>query len=110
MILVTGGTGLIGSHLLFELVLRGHNVKALKRKTSNTGFTQKIFEGYSSEGKQLFEKVEWVEGQTEDYISIRAALNGVSEVYHCAAIVSFGKRSFNQMLEVNVQGTANVVD
>lgn len=110
MILVTGGTGLIGSHLLFELALRGHNVKALKRKTSNTGFTQKIFEGYSSEGKELFEKVEWVEGQTEDYISIRAALNGVSEVYHCAAIVSFGKRSFNQMLEVNVQGTANVVD
>lgn len=110
MILVTGGTGLIGSHLLFELVLQERKVKALKRKTSNTGLTQKIFEGYSPEGKQLFEKIEWVEGQTEDFDSIRAALSGVSEVYHCAAIVSFGKRAFNRMLEVNVQGTANVVD
>ena len=110
MILVTGGTGLIGSHVLLELILRGHSVKALKRKTSNTGLTLKIFEGYSPEGKQLFEKIEWVEGQTEDYNSVSKALTGTSEVYHCAAIVSFSKRNFTQMLEVNVQGTANVVD
>ena len=110
MILVTGGTGLIGSHLLFELCQRGQKVRALKRTNSNLAITQKVFEHYSSQGVDLFNQIEWVIGDVEDYQSLRNALVGVDDVYHCAAMVSFSKRDERRMLEVNVGGTANVVD
>jgi dihydroflavonol-4-reductase len=110
MILVTGGTGLIGSHLLFELTKRGKPIKALKRANSNTNLTRKIFEAYSQDPTDQFNLIKWIDGEVEDYQSLNDALVGVDEVYHCAAMVSFNKRDFQRMLQVNVQGTANMVD
>ena len=110
MILVTGGTGLIGSHLLFELTKRGKQVKALKRSKSNISVTQRIFDAYSETSNAQFSLIQWVEGDVVDYPSLCQAMDGVDEVYHCAAMVSFNKRDFETMLTVNVQGTANMVD
>jgi nucleoside-diphosphate-sugar epimerase len=110
MILVTGGTGLIGSHLLHELCRQSRDVRALKRSTSNVKQTQKLFHYYSPNDSTLFDKIQWVDGDVEDYLSLLDALEGVEEVYHCAAMVSFAKRDIQRMLEVNVGGTANMVD
>ncbi|NHB69044.1 SDR family NAD(P)-dependent oxidoreductase [Perlabentimonas gracilis] len=110
MILVTGGTGLIGSHLLYQLCKQGKKVRALKRSSSNINLTQKLFRHYSTESPSLFNQVQWVDGDVEDYQSLIDALQGVDEVYHCAAMVSFAKRDIQRMLEVNVGGTANMVD
>ncbi len=110
MILVTGGTGLIGSHLLFELTRRGKEVKALKRSNSNISVTQRVFEAYSENSSEQFSRIQWVDGDVVDYPSLCEAMVGVDEVYHCAAMVSFNKRDFATMLTVNVQGTANMVD
>ena len=60
--------------------------------------------------KAQFSNIQWVDGDVVDYPSLCEALDGVDEVYHCAAMVSFNKRDFETMLTVNVQGTANMVD
>jgi nucleoside-diphosphate-sugar epimerase len=110
MILVTGGTGLVGAHLLFELTNSGKGVKALRRQHSNTDWVKKIFSYYTSRVDELFSRIEWVEGDILDYLSLEEALAGVSSIYHCAAIVSFHGDDNDMMLNNNVKGTGNLID
>jgi dihydroflavonol-4-reductase len=110
MILVTGGTGLVGAHLLFELTKAGHQVKALRRQQSNTDWVKKIFSYYSDQTETLFSQIEWVEGDILDYLSLEEALKGVTSIYHCAAIVSFHGHDHDMMLNNNVKGTGNLID
>ncbi|MBW6481403.1 MAG: NAD-dependent epimerase/dehydratase family protein, partial [Bacteroidales bacterium] len=87
MILLTGGTGLVGSHLLFEHTREGKNVRALKRKGSRIDIVEKIFEWYNPEKyRDQFNLIEWVDGDLSDIFSLRDALQGVNHVYHCAAV------------------------
>ncbi len=109
MILLTGGTGLVGTHLLYELTAAGKKVRALKRKESKTDVIEKVFEYYNPGGNQL-DLIEWVEGNVSDIFSLREALEGVKEVYHCAAVVSFVPSERPQMLKINIEGTANLVN
>jgi dihydroflavonol-4-reductase len=110
MILVTGGTGLIGSHLLYELVRQNKKVKALKRSTSKIENVYKIFSYYSENPEKLFSEIEWVEGDVMDKMSLQDVFPGISKVYHCAAMVSFNPGERKKMLEVNIEGTANIVN
>ena len=110
MILVTGGTGLVGAHLLFELTNSEQKVKALRRAQSNTDWVKKIFSYYSPESEKLFARIEWVEGDILDYLSIEDALKGITSIYHCAAIVSFHGDDHDIMLNNNVKGTGNLID
>lgn len=105
MILVTGGTGLVGSHLIKHLIEKGEKVRALKRNSSNL----KVFEKYLN-APHLAEQVEWAEGDVLDVFSIEDALKGVEQVYHAAAMVSFEKSAVDRMKKVNIEGTANVVN
>ncbi len=110
MIFVTGGTGLVGAHLLYELTSAGKNVKALKRETSNLNQVLKTFSRYSETPKKLFNLIEWVDGDILDYFSLENILSGVTEIYHCAATVSFDPKERKKMIANNVDGTANVVN
>jgi nucleoside-diphosphate-sugar epimerase len=110
MILVTGGTGLVGAHLLYELTHSGLQVKALRRQQSNTGWVKKIFSYYTTEVDELFARIEWVEGDILDYLSLEEALQGVTKIFHCAAIVSFHGDDNDMMLNNNVKGTGNLID
>lgn len=110
MIFVTGGTGLVGAHLLYELTLSGEKVKALKRETSNINQVLKTFSYYSENSEKLFAQIEWVNGDILDYFSLEKLLNGVTEIYHCAAIVSFQSNEREKMISNNVEGTANLVN
>ena len=110
MILVTGGTGLVGAHLLFELTNSGQAVKALRREQSNTTWVKKIFSYYTEQVDELFDRIEWVEGDILDYLSLEDALKGVSCIYHCAAMVSFHGDDHDMMLNNNVKGTGNLID
>jgi len=110
MIFVTGGTGLVGAHLLFELTSAGKNVKALKRETSNLGQALKTFSYYSECPEKLFDLIEWVDGDILDYFSLEHILSGVTEIYHCAAIVSLDPKGRKKMIANNVEGTANIVN
>lgn len=110
MIFVTGATGLVGSHLIISLLQKGYQVRALKRKTADLWRVKKVFEWYSASAEDLFAMVEWVEGDILDYFSIEDALDGVNIIYHCAAYVSFDRRKRKRIMEVNVEGTTNLVN
>lgn len=99
-ILVTGGTGFVGSYLLRYLIANGYtNIRALKRANSPMDLVEEVKNN-----------VEWLEGDVLDIFSLEDALKGVKQVYHCAAIVSYSPRDFKQMMKVNVEGTANIVN
>lgn len=111
MILVTGGSGLVGSHLLYELMSDGRKVRALMRSHSSTELVRQLFEWYNPEkGREMFSQIEWVKGEVNDIVSLQEALEGVDYVYHCAAIVSFLPAERQLMMRVNVEGTANLVN
>jgi dihydroflavonol-4-reductase len=106
MILLTGATGLLGSRLLFDLVTKGHRVRAIRREKSRMNCVDHYFSGHP----ELVDRVEWVIGDVTDIFSLDDALANVTQVYHCAARVSFQPSDRDLMHHVNIQGTANVVN
>lgn len=110
MILVTGGSGLVGSHLLLELAKAGMQAKALIRTDASIDKIKKIFSWYEKDPESLIKNIIWVKGDMMDIFSLESALEGVDEVYHCAAKVSFDKRDRHSLVNVNQNGTANLVN
>jgi dihydroflavonol-4-reductase len=96
MIFVTGGTGLIGSFLLRELRARGLAVRALHRGPAPTT-------GPAG--------VDWVAGDLLDTGLLATAISpDVTHVFHCAGLVSYAPQDEDALLQVNMEGTAAVVD
>ena len=110
MDLVTGGTGIVGAHVLDALLSQGREVRALLRQGSDPTIVERILEHYHTNGAERFKRIEWVEGDLFDVDGLRDAMHGVEHLYHCAALVSFDPRDREDMFNVNAQGTANVVD
>jgi nucleoside-diphosphate-sugar epimerase len=110
MILITGATGLVGSFLTLELLQKGMHVRALKRPSRNLKMLTRVFELYSDNPKELLSQIEWVEGDLLDTFSLEDALEGVDEVYHCAALVSFLPGDKDKLMKINIEGTANLVN
>lgn len=110
MIFVTGGTGLVGAHLLYDLVSRGEKVRALKRPGSRINRTEKIFSFYSKDYQSLMQNIEWVEGDILDKDRMQELLAGVDRIYHAAAMISFDPRDRDTMVHNNCEGTANLID
>lgn len=110
MNLITGATGLIGSHLAAKLLLKGEVPVVLKRPESNVGVIEEVISFYTPEYKTLFNKLKFAEGDITDIFSVADALEGVDTVYHCAGLVSFEEKKIKDLLRVNAEGTANVVN
>ena len=89
MILVTGGTGLVGSHLLFKLVSNNTSVRAIYRRAHKLESVKKVFSYYTDDVDTFFNKIEWIEANINDVPSLEPAFIGVTNVYHCAAFISF---------------------
>jgi dihydroflavonol-4-reductase len=109
-ILVTGGTGLLGAHLLHQLVARGYSVRAICRSTSSKKVFEKVFAAYATNPTADMARVEWVTGDVTDYFSLEEAFVGIDTVYHVAGFISFQSKDKPKLENVNIQGTANVVD
>ena len=99
MIFITGATGLVGSFLLKKLLLEGHQIKALKRKNSDLSLVSEVYE-----------QVEWIDGDLLDAVLLDEALQGVETVFHCAALVNFDSRFKTLLEDINVTGTENIVN
>lgn len=98
MILVTGGTGFLGSYLIRALVAAGKPVRALYRQQPSPRL------------EDISDKIEWIQGDILDVCSLEDAMAGVTQVYHCAAVVSFQADARERLMKINVEGTANVVN
>ena len=110
MILVTGGTGLVGSHLLYRLVNANASVRAIYRRAHKLEAVKRVFSYYSKDVEVLYNKIDWVEADINDIPALTKAFKDVDYVYHCAAFVSFEPDKYRQLRQINIEGTANVVN
>jgi len=99
LILVTGGTGFLGSYLVRLLVKRGYKVRAIRRASSPLDLVQEVEN-----------QVEWVEADVTDIVALEDAFEGVTHIMHCAAISSFHPKDAQRLKNINVDGTTNVVN
>jgi nucleoside-diphosphate-sugar epimerase/predicted dehydrogenase len=93
-VLVTGGTGFLGHHLVLALARCGAEVAALVRDPGNVA-------------PRVADQAQLIVGDLRDPDAVEAAMQGVEVVYHCAAITS-NAVSWREHYEVNVQGTETV--
>ncbi len=110
MALVTGTTGLLGSHLAYKLLENGEEVYSIKRSTSDTSIVEKCFQLYSNNSKELFDKIHWIEGDILDFYFLDELISKHKQVYHTAAFVSFHKADHTKIMDINVQGTINIIE
>lgn len=95
-VLVTGGSGFLGSHIVEQLSRAGRPVRALVRKSSDTRFLRTL------------PGVELVEGAVDDAASVKRAAAGVTGIVHAAGLVK--ARSGDEFMRVNRGGTENLLD
>lgn len=108
MVLVTGATGLVGSHLVLHLIGQGQEVKALFRDEKGKSRVKLVFEQYGKAA--LFNKIHWCQADIVTIPSLETAFMGVDTVYHCAALVSFDPKDEEKLRKTNIEGTANIVN
>ncbi|MCO4822775.1 MAG: SDR family oxidoreductase, partial [Flavobacteriaceae bacterium] len=110
MILVTGGTGLVGSHLLYQLVKADQDIRAIYRSEDKLALVKKVFSYYTEDFEFLFSKIEWLKGDLNNIPLLEDAFKDVGYVYHCAAFISFDPSDYRQLRKINIDGTANIVN
>lgn len=110
MNLVTGATGLVGSHVLLTLLQQGQPVIAMKRSASNIKEVEEIFSYYTPEYKSFFNKIIWRGADLNDVLSFDELLKDVKAVYHCAAFISLQDKDKDELFKANKDGTANLVN
>ena len=108
MILVTGGTGLVGAHLLLHLVENEDSVRAIYRTSIGIEKTKSLFKRYQKE--PLFSKIDWIQADIIDVPSLEKAFQNIDYLYHCAGLISYDPNDEDLLRKVNIEGTANIVN
>lgn len=99
MILVTGATGFLGAELIHQLTSQNIQVRALKRTTSTI-----------PDLIAANQQVEWFVADINEPEDLADAFEGVTQVYHCAAFISFDPKDKNKLIKINIEGTSNIVN
>ena len=110
MILVTGATGFIGSHLMCHLAQKDIFPVAMFRHESNKKRVWNQFESQFTDAQERFDKITWRKADFRDLPSLEAAFEGISHVFHCAGYISLAQRDSKKLLEINEKGSAYLVD
>ncbi|MCJ7447104.1 MAG: NAD-dependent epimerase/dehydratase family protein [Bacteroidales bacterium] len=108
-VFVTGGTGLLGSHLLYSLAEKGESIKANYRQLKKLDLVRKIFSYWCDNPDELFNKIEWIELDLSDAGNLKRIISGSEHVYHCAATVSYEASGKDQLIKNNTDVTVNIV-
>ena len=98
MVLVTGASGFLGQHLVRHLSAKGQKVRALYHAHP------------PSEELKNLQGVEWKCADLLDVFEVEETMGGITEIYHCAAIVTFDPQRHEEMLHFNPESTANIVN
>lgn len=111
MVLITGATGLLGSHVVVALLAQGENIRAMYRDDHRKEVVERLLNFYyPDQAQEWYRRIEWFQGDVLDLMDVENALSGIEQVVHCAALVSFHRRDFWKLFEINRQGTANMVN
>lgn len=110
MVFVTGGTGLVGARLIFDLVREGKKVKALVRSDESIKKFTEILTCYTHDSSDILNHITWIRGDITDKEVVFSAIKKEDEVYHCAGYVSFKNKEKPLIDEINIEGTAHVVN
>ncbi len=108
MILITGATGLVGSHLAIHLLENEENIRCIYRSKDAIFKTKSIFELHKKD--KLFDKIEWIQADINDIPALEITFENIEYVYHCAALVSFDPKDEEKLRKINIEGTANIVN
>lgn len=108
MILVTGGTGLVGAHLLYNLCRTNNKVVATYRNKTTQNTTKEIFDLYGDTSN--YKNIVWKKADITNVTELEYAFQEITHVYHAAALVSFNSRDADKLRKVNIEGTANIVN
>ena len=93
-ILVTGGSGFLGSHVVPKLLAAGHSVRVIGRS--------KLPDAWAG-------KVEFVQADLSNREAVRTALVGIEALYHLAGLVSFKSEDGRRMYELHVDATRELL-
>lgn len=111
MILVTGGTGLLGSHILIELSKSNNSIRAIYRYDNRIEYVKSLFQYYLGDNfLDNWKKIEWFEADILDIERMKSSFEKVDTVYHSAGFVSFYSEDFKNCIKINREGTANIVN
>jgi dihydroflavonol-4-reductase len=108
MVLVTGGTGLVGAHLLIHLLEKGEKIRAIYRNLDSIQKTKSLFSLYKK--APLYDSIHWIQADVLDIPSLENVFPGIDQVYHCAAKISFDPKEEDLVRKTNIEGTANIVN
>lgn len=109
MILITGATGILGRVIALELLKKGYKVRATKRVSSNLEDVRFSYQYYTDKPDFYFDQIEWVDIDFDDQNSLENALQGIEEVYHCAAKVSFNPSAEKELYKNNSEATEKLL-
>ena len=109
MILITGGTGFLGSNILFSLA-KEKKIISLYRSQSKVNLVKKFFERKSTKGKKFFKNIIWKKCDILNFSELDEVFNQVNYVIHCAGLVSFSSSDKKNLNEINITGTSNIVN
>lgn len=110
MILVTGATGFLGSHIICFLYKRKIKFRAIKRNQTSFEILKRVCAYYEIKIEDILETAEWIEADLLDIYSLEDCIEGIDKVIHAAALVSFQAGDKSLMENINIDGTANLVN
>ncbi|MFQ3341883.1 MAG: dihydroflavonol-4-reductase [Flavobacteriaceae bacterium] len=110
MILVTGGTGLVGAHLLLKCVKKNTVVVATYRRKESLKNIKKLFEDLAPNNPGYYNAIRWKKAPLNDITALDDAFENIDYVYHCAAKVTLADSKTETLIKSNIEGTANLVN
>ncbi len=108
MVLITGATGFLGSHLMIHLLENEEKVAAIYRSEKAIEKSKALF--LLLEKEYLFKNIQWIKADILDIPTLEIAFQNIKTVYHCAALISFDPKDENLLRKINIEGTANIVN
>jgi len=110
MILITGGTGMVGAHLLLACAKKNLPIIALFREKKNINKVSALFRLLAPENPEFFNLIEWQQANLNDIVKLDKIFKNITYVYHCAAKVSYAQYHNEKLIKTNIEGTANTIN
>lgn len=110
MILVTGGTGMVGAHLLLACAKKNLPTLAIFRTKKHQQKVVNLFNILAPQNPDYFEKIQWHEANINDVVKLEEVFAKATIVYHCAAKISYAQYHSEKLIKTNIEGTANTIN